>query len=71
LFGATKEQAVACAIVLHAVSFVPVTLLGLIIMAKAGLTIQRAREESALIKKEEDGRQKAEGQASEKEEVEG
>jgi uncharacterized protein (TIRG00374 family) len=70
LFGATKEQAVACAIVLHAVSFVPVTLLGLVIMAKAGLTIQRAREESALIR-EEGRRQKAESPASEKEEVEG
>ena len=44
LFGATQEQAVACAIVLHAVSFVPVTLAGLVIMAKAGLTIQRAKQ---------------------------
>ena len=43
LFGATQEQAVACAIVLHAVSFVPVTLVGLVIMANAGLTIQRAK----------------------------
>ncbi|MDQ3069182.1 MAG: flippase-like domain-containing protein [Acidobacteriota bacterium] len=52
LFGATQEQAVACAIVLHAVSFVPVTLVGLVIMAKAGLTIQRARLESAHISAE-------------------
>lgn len=59
LFGATQEQAVACAIVLHAVSFVPVTIVGLGIMAQAGLTIQRAREESAHLKAE-DGRQKAE-----------
>lgn len=44
LFGATQEQAVACAIVLHAVSFVPVTLAGLVIMAQTGLTIQRARQ---------------------------
>lgn len=44
LFGATQEQAVACAIVLHAVSFVPVTALGLLIMAQAGLTIQRAKQ---------------------------
>jgi uncharacterized membrane protein YbhN (UPF0104 family) len=53
LFGATQEQAVACAIVLHAVSFVPVTLVGLVIMAQAGLTIQRARAESALIRNKE------------------
>lgn len=50
LFGATQEQAVACAIVLHAVSFVPVTLIGLVIMAQAGLTIQRARLESAAVR---------------------
>lgn len=55
LFGATQEQAVACAIVLHAVSFVPVTLVGLVIMAKAGLTIQRARAESAGIRAEGTG----------------
>lgn len=54
LFGATQEQAVACAIVLHAVSFVPVTLVGLVIMAQAGLTIQRARLESAAVREGQD-----------------
>lgn len=52
LFGATQEQAVACAIVLHAISFIPVTIVGLFIMAQAGLSIQRARIESAQIREE-------------------
>ena len=56
LFGATQEQAVACAIVLHAVSFVPVTIVGLIIMANAGLTIQRARQAAEQVREEEKGR---------------
>jgi hypothetical protein len=43
LFGATQEQAVACAIVLHAVSFVPVTLLGLVFMWQDGLSLGRLR----------------------------
>jgi glycosyltransferase 2 family protein len=70
LFGATQEQAVACAIVLHAISFVPVTLVGLVIMAQAGLTIQRARAESAHLRVEGRG-QRAEERIGEKEEVEG
>jgi glycosyltransferase 2 family protein len=53
LFGATQEQAVACAIVLHAVSFVPVTVVGLIIMAQAGLTIQRARQAAEQMSESE------------------
>ena len=52
LFDATTEQAVACAIVLHAASFVPVTLVGLVIMARAGLSIQSARAQSAHIREE-------------------
>ncbi|HUF23465.1 MAG TPA: lysylphosphatidylglycerol synthase transmembrane domain-containing protein [Vicinamibacterales bacterium] len=67
LFGATQEQAVACAIVLHAVSFVPVTLVGLVIMAQAGLTIQRARTESAQIRAEGTG-QRAQEQIGTREE---
>ncbi|MEX2270910.1 MAG: lysylphosphatidylglycerol synthase transmembrane domain-containing protein [Vicinamibacterales bacterium] len=68
LFGASNEQAVACAIVLHAISFVPVTLVGLVIMAQAGLTIQRARAESAHIRAEGTG-QRAENQTGKREEV--
>jgi uncharacterized protein (TIRG00374 family) len=56
LFGATQDQAVACAIVLHAISFVPVTAVGLLIMANAGLTIQRARIAAEQVREEEKGR---------------
>ena len=71
LFGATQEQAVACAIVLHAISFVPVTLVGLVIMAQAGLTIQRARLESAHIREEGRGQRAEETPGEREEEVEG
>lgn len=37
-FGAPETTAVGAAIVLHAISFVPVTLLGLVFMAREGLT---------------------------------
>jgi uncharacterized protein (TIRG00374 family) len=37
-FGAPDDRAVGAAIVLHAVSFVPVTLLGIVFMAREGLT---------------------------------
>jgi glycosyltransferase 2 family protein len=37
-FGAAAEVAAACAIVLHAVSFVPISILGLYFMARDGLT---------------------------------
>ena len=42
-FGASAEQAVGAAIVLHAISFVPVTILGAIFMAREGLTFSGAR----------------------------
>ena len=38
-FGASEEQAVGAALVLHAVSFVPVTLVGIALMAHEGLTL--------------------------------
>ena len=42
-FGASPDQAVGAAIVLHAVSFVPVTALGLLFMAQDGLTFRGMR----------------------------
>jgi uncharacterized protein (TIRG00374 family) len=42
-FGAPDDRAVGCAIVLHAISFVPVTLIGLIFMAQEGLTFSGAK----------------------------
>ena len=38
-FGASPDAATAAAIVLHAVSFVPVTLMGLVFMGQDGLTL--------------------------------
>ncbi len=43
-FAASYDRAVGAAIVLHALSFVPVTLLGLAFMAREGLTFGKARE---------------------------
>ena len=43
-FGAPDANAVAAAIVLHAISFVPVILLGLVFMAQDGLSIGRLKE---------------------------
>ena len=42
-FGAPDDRAIGAAIVLHGISFVPVTLLGLYFMARDGLTLSRAR----------------------------
>lgn len=46
-FSAPESVAGAAAIMLHLVSFVPVTLLGLVFMGQDGLTLGRAREVSA------------------------
>jgi glycosyltransferase 2 family protein len=43
-FAASYDRAVGAAIVLHALSFVPVTLIGLAFMAREGLTFGKARE---------------------------
>jgi uncharacterized protein (TIRG00374 family) len=46
-FGTPETTAVGAAIVLHAISFVPVTLLGLVFMAREGLSLGRMREMAA------------------------
>jgi uncharacterized protein (TIRG00374 family) len=43
-FGVPTDRAVGGAIVLHAISFVPVTLFGLAFMAREGLSLSRVRE---------------------------
>ena len=43
-FGATNDRAIAAAIVVHAMSFVPVIVAGLIIMAQDGLSLGRLQE---------------------------
>jgi uncharacterized membrane protein YbhN (UPF0104 family) len=42
-FHASTEKAISAALVLHAISFVPVTLLGIVFMAQEGLTLGRMR----------------------------
>ena len=42
-FGADSDTAAAAALVLHAVSFVPVTMLGLVFMSQDGLTLGRLK----------------------------
>jgi uncharacterized protein (TIRG00374 family) len=42
-FGAPDDRAIGAAIVLHGVSFVPVTLLGLAFMARDGISLSRAQ----------------------------
>jgi hypothetical protein len=43
-FGASADRAIGAAIVLHAISFVPVTLLGIVFMMREGLTLTSARK---------------------------
>jgi uncharacterized membrane protein YbhN (UPF0104 family) len=42
-FAAPDDRAVGGAIVLHAISFIPVTLLGIVFMVREGVTLGRAR----------------------------
>jgi glycosyltransferase 2 family protein len=42
-FGVSADRAAAAALVLHAISFVPVTLLGIVFMMREGLTFDGAR----------------------------
>ena len=42
-FGVPDDRAIGAAIVLHGVSFVPVTLLGLVFMARDGISLSRAQ----------------------------
>jgi len=43
-FGAPNDRAVAAAIVTHAISFVPVVLLGVIFMAQDGLSVSGLKD---------------------------
>lgn len=47
-YGAAPDRATAAALVLHAVSFLPVTLVGIIFMASAGMSLGRMRTLAAL-----------------------
>ena len=54
--GAPETTAVGAAIVLHAISFVPVTLLGLVFMAREGLSFGRMRDLAQEGKTPREGR---------------
>jgi glycosyltransferase 2 family protein len=43
-FGAPDDRAAGAAIVLHAISFLPVTILGVVFMAREGITLSNAKE---------------------------
>jgi glycosyltransferase 2 family protein len=43
LYGAANDQAVSAAIVMHAISFIPITIAGLAVMAREGLNLARVR----------------------------
>ena len=49
-YGVAEPTAVGAAIVLHAISFVPVTLLGLVFMAREGLTLGRMTQMASETK---------------------
>jgi uncharacterized protein (TIRG00374 family) len=52
-FAAPNERAVGAAIVLHAISFLPVTVLGLLFMIQDGLDLSRLRKLAADASREE------------------
>jgi len=52
-FGAPNDQAVAAAIVVHAIAFFPVLLLGLVFMAQDGLSIGRLKTLAGTARDEE------------------
>jgi uncharacterized protein (TIRG00374 family) len=52
-FGASNEAAVAAAIVLHALSFVPVMIVGLIFMAQDGLSLSRLQQLAGAARERE------------------
>lgn len=51
-FGVAGDRAAGAAIVLHAISFVPVTLLGLVFMAREGLSLARLGQMAAEEQRE-------------------
>jgi uncharacterized protein (TIRG00374 family) len=55
-FGVPNDRAVGAAIVLHAVSFVPVTILGIVFMAQEGLSLGGVRRLAGEAEVAEEGR---------------
>ena len=59
LYGATPDSAVAAALVLHAMNFAPVTLLGLVYMAEEGIHLTGIRKLLASSSADANGEQSA------------
>ena len=52
-FGAPNDRAVAAAIVTHAISFVPVVLLGIVFMAQDGLSVRSLKDLAGAAREKE------------------
>lgn len=52
LFGMDRSQALAAGLVLHMVQYIPITLTGLLVLAKSGLSLRKIRESEEAL---EDG----------------
>jgi len=52
-FGAPNDQAVAAAIVVHAIAFLPVVLLGVVFMAQDGLSFGRLQAMAGSAREQE------------------
>jgi hypothetical protein len=53
LYGAANDRAISAAIVMHAISFIPITLVGLACMTREGLNLGRVRELARASDEEE------------------
>lgn len=56
LYAASNDRAVSAAIVLHAISFIPITLVGLAAMARQGLNLGRVRDLARQSGDDDEGR---------------
>jgi Na+(H+)/acetate symporter ActP len=59
-FGAPEDQAVAAAIVVHAIAFMPVLVLGLIFMAQDGLSFGSLKTLAGTVREEKQQEEKQE-----------
>jgi len=67
-FGAPEDQAVAAAILVHAIAFIPVLVLGLIFMAQDGLSFGRLKTLAGTVREEKQQEEQEEEQQQEQQE---
>jgi glycosyltransferase 2 family protein len=68
-FGAANDRAVAAAIVTHAISFVPVVLLGVVFMAQEGLSVSGLKDLAGAARQKDTQSQKDEKEGTHTDEV--